>query len=111
MWGTERDQEIMEICTIYETNIFRNKGYPWLILIRSISFFVMCWLLYADYQIKHKIHYEKYTVWGAWSTLVVLFLMILCSIEKYHRHAKYDENNTNSGVRSPWLWKTSAFMF
>ena len=49
MWGTERDEEIMEICTIYETNICRDSGYAWLIFIRIISFTIMASLLYADY--------------------------------------------------------------
>ena len=80
MWGSEKDQDILEICTIHETNMFGLLG---LIAFRFTGFSVMAWLVYMDIKLKHGLHYEKYTVWGEVSTLIVFGLLTLCSVEKY----------------------------
>lgn len=79
-WGSDTDQAILEICTIHDTNILGLTG---LMIFRFACFAIMAWLVYTDVKLKHGLHYEKYTVWGEISTLIVFGLLSMCSVEKY----------------------------
>jgi hypothetical protein len=59
---------------------------------------------------KHGLHYEKYTVWGEISTLAVLFLLTLCSFEKYTKQ-QYKEGGKKVCLDSTILHRTTAFLF
>jgi hypothetical protein len=67
---------------MHETNFFSDSGSTLLLIYRLIAFSIISWLVYEDIKMKHGLHYEKYTVWGEISTLVVLFLLCLCTLEK-----------------------------
>ena len=114
MWGSKRDQALLEICTIHETNIFKQEG---LIAFRFTCFSIMAWLCYTDVKLKHGLHYEKYTVWGEISTLISFFLLTLCSIEKYIKNMQYVANPaaTRAGsaqlLENGTLSKLTAFIF
>ena len=77
--------------TIYDTNIFNYSGAAYLIILRSTFFAVVAWVVSEDIKTRHSLHLEKYTVWGEISTLVVMFLLILCSIQKYIREVYYNQ--------------------
>ena len=114
MWGSEKDQAILEICTIYETNIFGLEG---LIAFRFTCFAVMSWLVYTDVKLKHGLHYEKYTVWGEISTLISFGLLAKCSVEKYIKNLQFQANpaatkaGSNEFLENGNLFKATAFMF
>lgn len=77
--------------TIYDTNIFRDSGSEWLILIRAIFVGILSWMVWEEVHIKQKpLAVEKFTIWGELMTLTVFVLLMLCAIEKYHKHLKYD---------------------
>lgn len=87
LWGSSKEQSINEITTIHETNICNHKGAGLLILWRALCLVMMVALVH--YDIKHKgMRIEKYTFWGEIATLVVFFLLTLCSLEKF---AKQEE--------------------
>ena len=114
MWGSARDQGIVEICTIHETNFLKLEG---LIAFRITCFAIMAWLCYNDVKLKHGLHYEKYTVWGEISTLICFFLLTMCSIEKYIKNMQYVANPAATRAGSSQLLdngtlsKVSSFMF
>lgn len=110
MWGTWKDSCVIEICTIYETNLFNGKWCSLLLVYRLISLSILSWLVYEDIKIKHGLHYEKYTVWGEISTLVVFFLLVLCSLEKYTKQ-QYKEGGQRVSLDSTYLHRTTAFLF
>ena len=70
----------------------------------------MAWLVHEDIRIKHGLHYQKYTVWGEISTLVVFFLLTLCSLEKYAKQIN-KENGQIVKLDNTWLYKSTAFLF
>jgi len=70
----------------------------------------MAWLVHEDIRIKHGLHYQKYTVWGEISTLVVFFLLTLCSLEKYAKQIN-KENGQVVKLDNTWLYKSTAFLF
>jgi len=100
----------LEICTIYETNLFGDKYCGLLLVYRLISFIIISWLVYEDVKIKHGLHYEKYTVWGEVSTLAVLFLLTLCSFEKYTK-LQYKEGGKKVSLDNSFLHRITAFLF
>lgn len=114
MWGSKRDQAILEICTIHETNFLKLEC---LIVFRFVCFMIMAWLCYTDVKLKHGLNYQKYTVWGEFSTLLSFFLLTLCSIEKYIKNLQFESNPaaTKAGssqlLENGILYKVSAFMF
>lgn len=100
----------MEILTIYETNIFRDSGSEYLILIRAIFVAIMSWMIYEEIHLKGRLQLEKFTIWGELGTFTVFLLLMLCSIEKYHKHLKYDEEQ-QSNSRNIWLYRSTAVLF
>ena len=107
--------------TIYDTNICNYSGAAFLIILRSTFFAVVSWVVYEDIKSRQTLHLEKYTVWGELSSLLVLFLLILCSIQKYVREVyynnqQYSEHNSLSNKPlhiqyTTFLYKSTSLLF
>jgi hypothetical protein len=82
-WGTKRDQHVVELLTIFDTNVARGEdGAGILMAVRALCFMAMCWLTYEDLRTKG-LKYAFFTTWGAYATLVAFFLLLMCSLLKY----------------------------
>lgn len=84
-FGDPRQQVIWQYLTVHHTNIFRDEGVYFLVLIRGLEFAAMVWLTYKDITMKG-IQYKFFTVWGAYSTLVFFGLMLIVSLQKMAEH-------------------------
>lgn len=121
LWGSTNDQAVWVMSTIYDTNIFNYSGAVYLIILRSAFLGVVAWVVSEDLRARHSLHLEKYTVWGELSTLACLFLLVLCSIQKYVRELYYDQqqySEHNSLTNKPLhiqyttvLYKSTSMLF
>ena len=80
LWGSLREQKILELLTIYETSFKRKTSI--LFVVRVISFLIMVWLVTYDISMKNGFQYQKYTEWGEASTLFAFTLLVLISKRK-----------------------------
>ena len=83
--------------TVHHTNIFRDQGVYFLVLIRGLAFATMVWLTYKDVSMKG-FQYRFFTNWGAYSTLVFFGLMLIVSLQKLTEHANFSRSNERRGI-------------
>ena len=67
--------------TVHHTNIFRDTGAVFLVLVRALLLGTMIWLTYKDIVMKG-VQYKFFTVWGAYSTLLCFFCLLVVSLQK-----------------------------
>ena len=92
LFRDDKDQEILYVNTVFETNIFRDSKVGLLVAVRGLLVLIMIWLLIEEFQFKGAPHITMYTVWGELSTFLVTILLFICSIEKYKKHQLYEIN-------------------
>lgn len=118
MFGNARQQAIWQHLTVHHTNIFRESGSYFLVLIRALLFGVMIWLTHLDIK-RGGIKFKFFSVWGAQSTLYTTFLFLLVSLQKVYEQAKFQRSTDRAALaeemvkqRNWWYFNSfTAWMF
>mmetsp|Transcript_16048 Transcript_16048/g.27064 ORF Transcript_16048/g.27064 Transcript_16048/m.27064 type:complete len:105 (-) Transcript_16048:602-916(-) len=102
--------------------------------LRLLLFMASIWLIFEDIS-KKGFNYMYFTTWGAYCSSLSLFLMFLCSVERFHKICQIRRRRELARLQPPqriravlssqlregafemgeasskWLWKSASFMF